>query len=150
MKIFNHVFNTWVLAHFIHPIIYFLYFSFFNDEALGIGAIISLFVAALIVSLPSLFMSFLLMRFILRLNLSLILITIIWIFCAIGSILINVIILSFFLSDDLSLLNWWQLLVPSFIATVVSISVRFPLFQNLIRKNNLYEDRDETISSYGS
>ena len=32
MKVFNHVFNTWILAQVLHPVIFFTYFSVFLND----------------------------------------------------------------------------------------------------------------------
>ena len=53
MKIFKHVSNTWFLAHLLHPIVFYGYFLLVLKDPMDFEALLSLFVGALIVSLPS-------------------------------------------------------------------------------------------------
>jgi hypothetical protein len=148
MKVFNHVFNTWALAHFLHPIIFHCYFSFVLHDTLSIGALVSLFVGAFIISSPSLFICFFLIRLLLRTKAPLPYAFIIWIFLALTSILINLFFLNLLLGTNFNQTDW-KFFIPSFAAVLGSILLRFKFFEELIQ-NQTSEEQDNISSSYGS
>ena len=142
MKVFNHVFNTWLLAQLLHPVIFFAYFSIILNDPIAPGALISLLVGAFIISSPSLVISFLVLRYISGKKIKTSLSFALWMFATIGSIALNIVLLVFLLGEDLFTLPF-DFIIPSFIAAILSVVIRLPLFFNLItsiKKDKTYED----------
>ena len=142
MKVFNHTFNTWLLAQFLHPVVFFAYFSVILNDPIDPGALISLLVGAFIVSSPALFISFLALRYLSGKKIATGLSFVVWIFIAIASIVLNITLFVFLLSND-SFYIPFDFIIPAFIAALISILVRLPLFFKLItgiKKEKTYED----------
>ena len=145
MKVFNHVFHTWLLAQFFHFIIFSCYFAFILCDPLSIGALISLLIGSFMISSPSLFISFFLLNILLRFKASTIVSLITWQVLAIISIVINIFFFSILLGEN----NLdWKFIFPSFIAALLSILIRFAAFQMLIKQNREYDDQDDIVSTY--
>ena len=145
MKVFNHVFHTWLLAQLFHFIIFSCYFSFVLHDPLSIGALVSLLVGAFIISSPCLFISFFLLNVLLRFKASVVVNLIIWQLLAIISIVINIFFFAVLLGEPH--LDW-KFIFPSFIAAFLSILIRFAAFQKLIKQNKEYDEQDDIVSSY--
>ena len=145
MKVFNHVFHTWLLAQFFHFIIFSCYFAFILCDPLSIGALISLLIGSFMISSPSLFISFFLLNVLLRFKASTIVSLITWQVLAIISIVINIFFFSILLGENH--LDW-KFIFPSFIAALLSILIRFAAFQMLIKQNREYDDQDDIVSTY--
>ena len=145
MKVFNHVFHTWLLAQFFHFIIFSCYFAFILCDPLSIGALISLLIGSFMISSPSLFISFFLLNVLLRFKASTVVNLIIWQLLAIISIVINIFFFSILLGENH--LDW-KFIFPSFIAALLSILIRFAAFQMLIKQNREYDDQDDIVSTY--
>jgi len=145
MKVFNHVFNTWLLAQLFHFIIFSCYFSFILQDPLSIGALLSLLVGALIISSPCLFISFFLLNMLLRFKPSTVVGLIIWQLMAFSSIVIIIFFFSFLLGE--THLDW-KFIFPSFIAAFLSILIRFSAFQKLIKQNREFDEQDDMVSTY--
>jgi len=145
MKVFNHVFHTWLLAQFFHLIIFSCYFTFILHDPLSIGALISLLIGSFMISSPSLFISFFLLNILLRFKASTIVSLITWQVLAIISIVINIFFFSILLGEN----NLdWKFIFPTFIAAFLSILIRIAAFQKLIRQKREYDDQDDIVSTY--
>ena len=144
MKVFNHVFNTWMLAQLLHPIIFFAYFSIFLNDPLEPAALISLLVGAFIVPAPSLFISFLLLRSVAGKRIPASLSFALWIFITIISIVLNIVLFVFLLRGDLSDIPF-NFIIPAFIAALLSVTIRLPLFLRLIAEVNYQKKNDDSI-----
>ena len=148
MKAFKHVFNTWVLAHLVHPFVFYLYFSLLFKDYLEFEALLSLFIGALIISLPSLIFGFLFIRFVLWLHISTAGSFLSWLMLALSGIFLNIILLGLLIGENLTDHSDKEYFVPSFIATIISLFLRVKTFHILVSENNRYEERDDIISSY--
>jgi len=142
MKVFNHVFNTWLLAQLLHPVLFFAWFSIVSNDPIEPGALISLFVGAFILSSPSLFISFLLLRFISGKRITVSLSFALWFFITTTSIVLNIVLFVLLFGGNISDLPF-DFVIPAFIAAYLSILIRSPLFfylLNSIKKDKTYED----------
>jgi hypothetical protein len=142
MKIFNHVFNTWLLAQLLHPAIFFAYFSIVLNDPIAPGALISLFVGSFIIASPSLLISFLLLRLISDKKIAAGLSFGLWFFITAISIGLNIFLFVSLFGGHISDLPL-GFIMPAFLAAFLSILIRMPLFFyliNSIKKNNAYED----------
>ena len=138
MKVFNHVFQTWLLAQLFHFIIFSCYFSFILHDPLSIGALVSLLAGAFIISSPCLFISFFLLNMLLRFKVPTVVGFMIWQLLAIGSIVINIFFFSILVGE--THLDW-KFIFPSFIAAFLSILIRFTAFQKLIKQNREFDEQ---------
>jgi hypothetical protein len=146
MKVFNHVLNTWILAQVLHPVIFFTYFSVFLNDPVYPGALISLLVGAVILSAPSLFISYLLLRTITGKSIPITLSCFIWIFISFLSIILNIGLFVFLLKGNLFDIPL-HFVIPAFIAALFSISIRLPLFLKLISETK-HQKTEEDIIGY--
>jgi hypothetical protein len=142
MKVFNHVFNTWLLAQLLHPVIFFAWFSIVLNDPVAPGALISLFIGAFIIASPSLFLSFLLLRFISNKKITVSLSFGLWLFITSISIGLNIVLFVLLFRGHISDLPL-DFFIPAFLAAFLSILIRLPLFFyliNSIKKNKAYEE----------
>jgi hypothetical protein len=130
MRVFNHAFNTWMLAQLLHPIIFYAYFSIVLKESLDPGALVSLLVGASIIAAPSLFISFLFLRLIAGKKMPTPLSLFTWVVVALVSIVLNIAL--FLLLFKSSIIDIpFDYILPAFIAALVAILIRLPLFIKL-------------------
>lgn len=148
MKTFKHVLNTWLLAHALHPFIFYFYFLLINKEHLEFEALLSLFIGALIISLPSLVFSRLFFGFVLWIRIPVAGSFISWCILTLASIFLNIILLGLLLGDNLINQSDSKFFIPSFIATFFSVLIRFIPFQELIKQHQQWEDQETAVSSY--
>ena len=142
MKAFNYVGNTWLLANFLHPFIFYCFFLFVLHDALDLGAMVSLFVASLVLSLPALAASALFIRVVPVIRIPLSGNIFIWVILANASVLINVALIALLLGDEDLFFNGWSFYLPSLIATVSSIFLRYKQFHKYLL------DESERINEY--
>lgn len=148
MKIFKHVSNTWFLAHLLHPIVFYGYFLLVLKDPMDFEALLSLFVGALIVSLPSFLLCQVFIHLVLLLPLAIIGRFFSWVLLSFASILINIIFLGLLLGDNLINQTDGKFFIPSFIATFLAILFRYRFFHELVIVNNRQRDEEGMIGSY--
>ena len=148
MKVFNHVLNTWLLAHALHPFVFYFYFLLINKESLEFEALLSLFIGAFIISFPSLIFSRLFFGFVLWLRIPVAGSFISWCILTLVSTFLNVILLGFLLGNNLINQSDSKFFIPSFIATFFSVLIRFIAFQELIKQHRRFEEQEHIVSSY--
>ena len=149
MRAFSYVGNTWLLAQFIHPSIFYLFYVFVLNGHLDMGAIVSLFVCSLVLSLPALAASALFIRVLPVMHMPLKGNLFIWLILANASILINVALFALLMGDERLFFNEWSLYLPAILAAVASIFLRYNQFKRYVNyQNSLYEDQDDLTSTY--
>jgi hypothetical protein len=142
MKVFNHVFNTWMLAQLFHPIIFFGYFLLVLHSPIEPGALVSLMVGSFIISAPSLFISFLLLRLIIGKRVSTSLLLFLWILICGTSIFLNIALFILLFGGILSDIPF-EFTIPAFAAALLSILIRMPLFFQLAAHTKYERNENE-------
>jgi hypothetical protein len=143
MKMFVHTFNTWFLAHLLHPFILITYFLLKKDSESSdwTVAIFLISVFSFFASIPALFIAWFLKYVIANTDFSVIEKFITWIMSVVVAIFLNFLSLKFLFSFDVGdKIN--DLIVPSILAAILSIVVRskqffaFQLNYNSIKNEN--------------
>ncbi len=144
MKVFSHVGNTWLLAQFIHPLIFFCFFSFVLHDPPDIGLLVSLLLGAAVLSLPSLVLCFLFIRIIPVQKVSDPLNLIIWLVLVVISIFFNISLLALLMGDSNLLLHELDFFLPALAAAIVSVIIRYKNFKDFItlQKENGEDQND--------
>lgn len=143
MKMFVHTIHTWLVAHLVHPVIFVIYFLLLNDaEGINWGAgFFFIPVFALFASIPSLFITWLLLYVLTNTNLSAIEKFIAWMISVVVVIFINFagLRILFEAGPGKGIDN---LLVPPIIAAILSTLIRYKQFfafqlnYNVIKNEN--------------
>ena len=139
---FIHTIHTWLVAHLLHPIIFVIYFLLRNHaEGVNWGAgFFFIPVFAFFASIPSLFITWLLLYVLTNTNLSVIEKFIAWMISVVVVIFINFAGLKMLLGAGLGEVN--DLMAPPVIAAILSTLVRhkqffaFQLNYNSIKNEN--------------
>lgn len=144
MKAFSHVGNTWLLAQLLNPLVFLGFYFFALHQTPDVGLLASLLLASALFSLPSLFLSFLLLHVISATGLSLRANFLIWLMLVLVCILLNLSLLALLVGDMNFVIERWVFFLPSLIAAVFSILIRYKNFAQFITtqiKN--YETQDD-------
>lgn len=144
MRVFNHVFNTWILAQLLHPIFFFGYFLIILQESIDPGALVSLLVGSLIIASPSLFISLLFLRLIVGKKIPAALSLFIWIVIVVASIVLNLALFLFLFKGSLNDIPL-EYILPAFIAAIVSVLIRLPLFISLTNDLKYISGHNEAL-----
>src|SRR6187399_3283669 len=140
MKMFVHTLNTWLVAHLFHPFIFIIYFLLRND-AEGNNWIFLIATFSFFVSIPSLFIAWLLQYVITNTNLSSLEKFIAWIISVVVAIFLNFAGLKLLLGADI-FYEMGEILPPPIIAAMLSILIRskqffsFQLNYKLVKNEN--------------
>ena len=142
MMMFIHTIHTWLVAHLLHPIIFVIYFLLRNHvEGINWGAgFFFIPVFAFFASIPSLFITWILLYVLTNTNLSVIEKFIAWMISVVVVIFINFAGLKMLLGAGLGEVN--DLMAPPVIAAILSTLVRhkqffaFQLNYNSIKNEN--------------
>ena len=140
MKMFVHTLNTWLVARFFHPVIFIIYFLLRND-AEGNNWIFLIATFSFFVSIPSLFIAWLLQYVITNTNLSSLEKFIAWMISVVVAIFLNFAGLKFLLGADIYY-EMGEILPPPIIAAMLSILIRskqffsFQLNYKLVKNEN--------------
>jgi hypothetical protein len=127
-----HVSGTWFWANLLHPFIMFFYLgnSGHSSGSELFGGLFTIFIYSLIFSLPSLFISFLLVYLISLLPVSAVDKYITWIVTAPLIVVLNFMLISL-LSGNVITFSELQIAVPAMIAVVIIILIRYNQFLNI-------------------
>jgi len=127
-----HVFSTWVLANLLHPFIMLLYIGYPIHPSFVelLGNYSSILYYSVIFSLPSLFISFLWVYLISRLQVPAIGIYIIWLVSAPLLIILNMLLILILFPGAIGLLGV-NYFIPAMIAVVIIILIRHDQFYSL-------------------
>ena len=137
---FVHTLNTWLVAHLFHPFIFIIYFLLRND-AEGNNWIFLIATFSFFVSIPSLFIAWLLQYVITNTNLSSLEKFIAWIISVVVAIFLNFAGLKLLLGADI-FYEMGEILPPPIIAAMLSILIRskqfffFQLNYKLVKNEN--------------
>ena len=146
MKAFNYVGNTWLLAHLIHPFIFYFFFLFILNDPLDLGAMVSLTTASLILSLPALIVAVLLIRVVPRVRVPVTANLFIWLLLATASIIVNVALVGLLLGEQSLFIEGWTFYFPALIATTVSVLIRYKHFcQYLLHHHTQTNDYENNL-----
>lgn len=141
MRAFSYVGNTWLLAQFIHPFVFYCFYAFVLNDPLDAGAVASLFAASLVLSLPALAASAFFIHVVPVIRIPVTVNLFIWLMLASTAILINVALFALLLGDESLFVKGWDLYVPALLAAAASILLRYKQFKNFIDyENNLHKD----------
>lgn len=136
MKIFTHVFNTWFIANLFHPICWVVWLVCEGNEIEMFGWLY-LFIGGLLLSIPSFLLSWILLRGIFLLGYNIYEKLFLWYLAVIISILFGVTIIALIIIGKYFSADELVLCVPSIVAAILSISVRYKSFTKLaITQNN--------------
>ena len=130
MKSFLHIFSTWVLAHAFHVIIFsatdYCSSTYFDPGIIGLVLLVGP-----ILSIPSLFISWLLFQLLYVFDLSIYIKMGLWLFVIALSLVLN--FLLFLPNAYFTLITEvFPLIIPALIASFIAIIIRRPQFQNLL------------------
>ena len=129
MKIFIHTLQTWLVAHFFHPVIFVIYFLLQNDKEGDSWAFAFFFIAILsfFASIPSLFIAWFLQYVITNTNLSSIEKFIAWIISVVVAIFLNFAGLKL-MFGDVMVEEIDEIMAPPVIAAILAILIRYKQF----------------------
>ena len=145
MKMFVHTINTWLVAHLLHPVVFVLYFLFFNDPEYNWTAglfFISIF--SFFASIPSLFIAWFLQYVITNANFSLLEKYIAWMIAVVVAIVFNFLGLEIMFGVGIRE-EIFEILPPSIIAAILSVLVRQKQFFGLQVNYNSIKNENEVV-----
>lgn len=135
MKVLAHVFNTWVIANFLHTVCWVI-ISAWDGNLLEVQWIIFIFFYTLFFSIPAFGLAWASLNLILLFAYSWHEKFFIWYVFAIISIILSICFLSIVLSKSFNLKEELAFFIPGIIATILSISVRYKSFRKLTISQN--------------
>ena len=137
-----HVSGTWFWANLLHPFVMFFYFGYsgYQSGSEIFGVLFSIFLYSLIFSLPSLFISFILIYLISRLPVSAVGKYFTWMIMAPAAIILNFLLIYLLVGGDI-VFSDLQVAMPAMIAVIIIILIRYKQFLNVI--NQLKETKHE-------
>ena len=138
-----HVSGTWFWANLLHPFVMFFYFGYsdFQSGSEIFGLLFLIFLYSLIFSLPSLFISLLLLFLISGLPVSAVVKYFTWMIGAPVVIVLNLLLISLLVGSGITFSDL-QLIMPAMIAVVIIILIRHKQFLNII--NGIKETKHES------
>jgi hypothetical protein len=141
MELFNHVFNTWLLAVLLMPFIQIVNIGF-THESLELMLIFTL--AGLLFSIPSFLLCLLSFSWIVTLLVPVKGRFVYWCIAAITSVVMGLYFIFFLLFGEGSLMDGITLTWPGIAATLLSVIIRYRQFASFFGSKETY---DETIVS---
>jgi len=129
MKMFIHTLQTWLVAHFFHPVIFIIYFLLQNDKEGDNWGFAFFFIAifSFFASIPSLFVAWLLQYVITNSNLSSVEKFIAWIISVVVAIFLNFAGLELMFGDFMGE-KIDEIMAPPVIAAILSVLIRYKQF----------------------
>ena len=145
MKMFVHTINTWLVAHLLHPIVFVLYFLFFDDpEYNWYAGIFFITVFSFFASIPSLFIAWFLQYVIANSNFSLSEKYIAWMITVVVAIVFNFLGLEIMFGIGIRE-EIFEILPPSIIAAILAVLVRHKQFFVLQANYNSIKNENEVV-----
>lgn len=129
MRLFAHIFKTWLLAQLLHPLMMIIYIFFFDsvEPESWISAVFFIFIFSLFASIPSLIIAWILLYVISNAELASGEKLIAWFVCVMAAIVFNFILVSIATGEVIDS-EIYELLPPPLAAAVLSILVRVESF----------------------
>jgi hypothetical protein len=134
MKASKHAANTWLLAHLLHPAVFYICNN--NESEL----IIPMFIGGLICSIPALLLSILFIQIISMLKLNSVANLLIWAALVFSALAINLAGVAMLLGEKDFFIKEWIIFFPSMVAALLAILIRYRQFENLVINQMLQDE----------
>lgn len=135
MKILAHVFNTWLLANFLHPICW-IAMDIFQREELDLLFYLMFFLYSLFASLAALLISWFILTLIISSRYTIYEKIFLWYFSGIVFTFLGIELLSILSSKEFISLKELFYITPVVVPVILSITIRYRFFVRLASSNN--------------